>query len=563
MSVKKSIGRITAYAAAVEGGYTGTYEQFCRDQAKFAENAQQVASDAAEVAENLRESKQVLEDVKKESAGLAGLSAKVEEHTSRLDSAEERITALEERTVTAPYYVDSSMAYSKDVPKDALPFAEVNKIGGMTHKTLNLIPDVYNTATINGVTFTKNADNSITVNGTASYDVTYYLINYNINLAPGQYNISGMPKGIGQNGIFVMTCRTKDGNTLAVETGVGATFSCVETTNIVLFLRVYAGATINNAVVYPMLNSGDTAIPYEPYFDGLRSAPVTEVESVGVNMLDESILTKSTEWQYTTIQAMPNTTYTAMGNPPTNNRVGVFVFNSTGEASGSINLLFQNIARTVVTNADGIIKLQWKTYDENYSPRDFNFQINKGATALPYTPYRSDTLPVPAAVQALDGYGWGINADCYNYVDWEKKQFVKRVGRVDMGSLNWTFNGIDIFYAEIWGKPKGVSNLLCGKYPNANVDFGPMADGTITGNTSLSDIIYVKDTAYTDAATFKAAMSGVMLCYELAEPVITDISNLLTEDGYIPVEPGGTVTMVNEHGYDVPSEITFARLTWQ
>ena len=45
MSVKKSVGRITAYAAAVSAGYTGTYRQFCEDQANFAKNAQQVASD--------------------------------------------------------------------------------------------------------------------------------------------------------------------------------------------------------------------------------------------------------------------------------------------------------------------------------------------------------------------------------------------------------------------------------------------------------------------------------------------------------------------------------------
>lgn len=38
-------GVVTAYGAAVEAGYTGTYEEFCEEQAKFAENAQQVAED--------------------------------------------------------------------------------------------------------------------------------------------------------------------------------------------------------------------------------------------------------------------------------------------------------------------------------------------------------------------------------------------------------------------------------------------------------------------------------------------------------------------------------------
>lgn len=35
-------GIVTAYGAAVRGGYTGTYEEFCRQQAQFGTYAQQV-----------------------------------------------------------------------------------------------------------------------------------------------------------------------------------------------------------------------------------------------------------------------------------------------------------------------------------------------------------------------------------------------------------------------------------------------------------------------------------------------------------------------------------------
>jgi hypothetical protein len=37
-------------------------------------------------------------------------------------------------------------------------------------------------------------------------------------------------------------------------------------------------------------------------------------------------------------------------------------------------------------------------------------------------------------------------------------------------------------------------------------------------------MLFVRDLSYTDAATFKAAMDGVMFCYELAEPVETEIT---------------------------------------
>lgn len=40
-----SAGIATAYGAAVRGGYTGTYADYCREQARFAEYAQEVAQD--------------------------------------------------------------------------------------------------------------------------------------------------------------------------------------------------------------------------------------------------------------------------------------------------------------------------------------------------------------------------------------------------------------------------------------------------------------------------------------------------------------------------------------
>ena len=38
-------GVVTAYGAAVRGGYTGTYAEFCQQQAGYAQSAQQVAQD--------------------------------------------------------------------------------------------------------------------------------------------------------------------------------------------------------------------------------------------------------------------------------------------------------------------------------------------------------------------------------------------------------------------------------------------------------------------------------------------------------------------------------------
>ena len=65
----------------------------------------------------------------------------------------------------------------------------------------------------------------------------------------------------------------------------------------------------------------------------------------------------------------------------------------------------------------------------------------------------------------------------------------------------------------------------------------------------------VRDTAYTDAATFKQAMQGVILYYELATPIVTDISSLIPDDFLrnLTVEAGGSITFKNSNdSYRIP-----------
>lgn len=49
MAETYTAGYVTAYGAAVRGGYTGTYEEFCAEQAKFGENAAAVAQAKTDV----------------------------------------------------------------------------------------------------------------------------------------------------------------------------------------------------------------------------------------------------------------------------------------------------------------------------------------------------------------------------------------------------------------------------------------------------------------------------------------------------------------------------------
>ncbi len=92
---------------------------------------------------------------------------------------------------------------------------------------------------------------------------------------------------------------------------------------------------------------------------------------------------------------------------------------------------------------------------------------------------------------------------------------------VDLGDLTWGYYDNLVFFAS-FNLAKKPSNCICSKY----ADFGSVAYGVFKDNApdksisiqSNDNYINIKDLAYTDATTFKTAMSGVQLCYELATP---------------------------------------------
>lgn len=184
-----------------------------------------------------------------------------------------------------------------------------------------------------------------------------------------------------------------------------------------------------------------------------------------------------------------------------------------------------------------------------------------------YTPYHQTWYPIPEAIRALTGYGWSAG-NAKNYVDYENKKYVQCVSSVDLGTLDWEFNTtsavghhfyapakhLNFKYLGIFGTT--VYNSLCSKYRTVARSSNVFVDKTLTidGATVVSQI-QVKDTAYPDATAFKQAMSGVILYYEIANPVVTDISSLIPDDFLrnIEVEALGSITFKNsDENYRIP-----------
>lgn len=153
----------------------------------------------------------------------------------------------------------------------------------------------------------------------------------------------------------------------------------------------------------------------------------------------------------------------------------------------------------------------------------------KQDTDAGYQPYWEDRLILDQRIkdEFPDGMKSAGTAHDMAYNDMNKGVGVTetRIGVVDMGTLDWEYSAPSegrphgYFVCDVNGKKNGKSNLLCSRYFYANTDL--TVDKSIYGITVNKTIIVV-DSSYTDAASFKAAMAGVPLYYELAEPTIIE-----------------------------------------
>lgn len=515
---------------------------------------------------------------------------------SRIDRNDKRITNIEKGITPEPYETDASVAYIKEVPEDALPYAEVNKLGGMTRKCTNLTTaqavyegaDKYLETVVDGrncIRFTSGyakKNTPITFKPNTQYTASFYAKSENY--------------GGADTGNACITFFYEDGSFSMLQIGVDTSWRFFTlTSDSGKTVKAIGAASIEwRAYVYLdtdtfMLNEGSTALPYEPYFEGLRSAPVTEVESVGVNMLPFPYYENSRTIEGVTWTVNDDGNITASGiatgysaiylahKEEIPHKPFTISLNETNRANVAAIFRLYDANNTVVFEKriytyDSVNPADYPTAtcyalllvrDNNIETKGtFKPTLAIGSTPQPYRPYTRNALPIPEAVQALDGYGWGVNESVYNYIDYEKKQFVKRViKQIYDGHEAWsagpTVSGAVRF--QLYASPTVATssmNIVCDQYKTVSTS---NTWNDIDGIAVNSNVIEIKDNKYATLAEFKArlAENPITVIFELYKSIITDISDILPEDNYIGVEGGGTLTFKNEYEYDVPSEVTY------
>ncbi|UWF80480.1 MAG: hypothetical protein [Bacteriophage sp.] len=582
--------------------------QVTTDKATVADHAAQVATDR-KAAETAAQTAQAVADSLPEDYVTA--VAKIAENTAEISAVkltdkelQRRVNALYDmgNGITHQFETDSGTAYAKTIPTGS-KLMSVKNVGGRSivfnqnfqpRKEIN-----------NGITATADSDGTITLNGTttASYinfrDVTpeqnkvgkyaFKLLILNnpdsISMKFGFLNRSQSTPAITSGSSAVIYNQTQSEISLGKATGisgfaVGTVFNDVKIKIQIFDLTAMFGSGNEPSTVkeFEAMFPND----YYPYNVGeIISAGTESVVEQGKNLWNIDGYTASdlvdlkTGYWGVKLNVKPNSTYCIsvtrdtvlsgiygklMGADKRN--IGFFGHTTTSAINAYTGhpITFQTANENYVYVAINSFKGfdTWKSDFQKYFP---SFQIEKSSTATAYAPYHSNEYPIPEAIKALPGYGWSAGT-ARNYVDYENKKYVQCVNSVDLGTKNWRMykdgDYTPFFYLNAVSDIRGgTSNFLCPKYQYVKIGVTDSASGLyVLENTTVR----VRDTAYTDAATFKQAMQGVMLYYELATPIVTDISTLIPDDFLrnIEVEAGGSVTFKNSNGDDyripVPSE---------
>ena len=128
----------------------------------------------------------------------------------------------------------------------------------------NLLKNNAVTKTVSGVTFTINDDKSITVNGTATAQISF-MINNKVGLGIGNYILTGCPSG-GSWNTFYLTAYASSAWLKSPDFGSGCKIENKTVTQVVI--SIASGYTANNLKFYPMLRDaeiiGDAYETYQP-----------------------------------------------------------------------------------------------------------------------------------------------------------------------------------------------------------------------------------------------------------------------------------------------------------
>lgn len=387
------------------------------------------------------------------------------------------------------------------------------------------------TETKSGITFTVNPDKSVTVNGTNSTSGSaFFYTGYNESLPAGSYTLSGTSSLTGSVEIKIKIKRVRGTfEWFSINSSLHTRTLNIATGDIIdsFYIIVIAGQTADNVTVYPMLNVGSTALPYEPYNGNITQLPIPrELHRIGEaadkcitrvkSIYDKRIVLDGTEnWELR--QGIQNSFSLKMSEliitGVSNNYIPLTVYNRDTRTgiylSTTINIIITDFACSTVE------------------------ELKAKLTENPVIVYYQST--------AYDGTN-GLDVCLTEY----QNDFVE----LDGTEASHIFEGMFYLdYSAAWPTPANRVNGVCSHYP-----YGAYGKGKIGLTDNGAAVVYNPNGDYTGdegglanwkayLAAQKEAGTPVQVAYQLATPEVyaTDPVDFDNTAGPLTVVTGGQV----------------------
>lgn len=403
----------------------------------------------------------------------------------------------------------------------------------------NLFLNNAETETKSGITFTVNPDKSVTVNGTNSTSGSaVFYTGYNESLPAGSYTLSGTSSLTGSVEIEIKIKRVRGTfEWFSINSSLHTRTLNIATGDIIdsFYVTVRAGQTADNTTVYPMLNLGSTAMPYEPYQGSVTQLPIprplrrvgdvrdvcrTRVKSV----YDKRIVLDGTEaWaKRTNVSIVGGSAFY-----PNN-----FITDALINAPVSISEYF--VGRAGLTTA------LWEARQVgSYVGVQFN---------APFTEVSDFTAWL--AAHPLTVYYQSTAYDGTNGLDVCMTEYQNDFVELDGTEASHIFEGMFYLdYSASWPTPANRVNGVCSHYP-----YGAYGKGKIGLTDNGAAVVYNPNGDYTGdegglanwkayLAAQKEAGTPVQVAYQLAAPEVyaTDPVDFDNTAGPLTVVTGGQV----------------------
>lgn len=401
----------------------------------------------------------------------------------------------------------------------------------------NLFLNNAETETKSGITFTVNPDKSVTVNGTNSTSGSAAIhTGYNLTLPAGSYTLSGTSSLTGSAEIEIKIKRVRGTfGWFSINSSLHTRTINIATGDIIVdfYVLVRAGQTADNVTVYPMLNVGSTALPYEPYNGSITQLPIprplhkvgdvrdvcqTRVKSV----YDKRVVLDGSE-KWLIANGVFYSEGTVTDNALTMAACDRYKFHITDNGTSGVTT-DKTFAFNIATPERIMIR------DDDYTSIE---EFKAHLTDNPLTVYYQST--------AYDGTN-GLDVCLTEY----QTGFVE----LDGTEASHIFEGMFYLdYSASWPTPANRVNGVCSHYP-----YGAYGKGKIGLTDNGAAVVYNPNGDYTGdegglanwkayLAAQKAAGTPVQVAYQLATPetYATDPVDFDNAAGPLTVVTGGQV----------------------